>query len=236
MGTCTPRFEYRIVGHSGDTDSIGFVDLGKAPQNQRVRLGVVEKMVAHSQFCWSGDHTLEATQRAIKEAAAVPGDEDQYVFVVSDANLRRYGIAPAALGTSHTHVLRVPRQLCVVAVTNVWCRQAARVQPTSQGVCNLHRVTVRRGRPAVRGDACGPWFCVYGHVPATISVPQHLHQSVCWQLGGVTTVHVHLCVLEGECARPQRARSARNKNRRVVFATHLRGHTNWSCRCVLRAM
>ena len=193
-------------------------------------------MVAHSQFCWSGDHTLEATQRAIKEAAAVPGDEDQYVFVVSDANLRRYGIAPAALGTSHTHVLRVPRQLCVVAVTNVWCRQAARVQPTSQGVCNLHRVTVRRGRPAVRGDACGPWFCVYGHVPATISVPQHLHQSVCWQLGWVTTVHVHLCVLEGECARPQRARSARNKNRRVVFATHLHGHTNWSCRCVLRAM
>jgi len=43
------RFDYRIVGHSGDTASIGFVDLGAPPQNQRVRLGVVEKMVAHSQ-------------------------------------------------------------------------------------------------------------------------------------------------------------------------------------------
>ena len=51
------------------------------------------------QFCWSGDHTLEATQQAIAEAAAAPSDEEQFVFVVSDANLQRYGIPPQALGT-----------------------------------------------------------------------------------------------------------------------------------------
>lgn len=66
---------------------------------------------ARPQFCWSGDHTLEATQQAIAEAAAAPGDEEQFVFVVSDANLQRYGIPPKALGAS---LLAPPSRLAML--------------------------------------------------------------------------------------------------------------------------
>ena len=54
-------------------------------------------MVAHSQFCMSGDHTLSATRRAIAEVVKEEADE-HFVFVVSDANLERYGINPERLG------------------------------------------------------------------------------------------------------------------------------------------
>jgi hypothetical protein len=45
-------------------------------------------MVAHSQYCVSGDHTVEAVEAAVEEVAAQEADA-HYVFAVSDANLRR---------------------------------------------------------------------------------------------------------------------------------------------------
>jgi hypothetical protein len=64
-------------------------------------------MVAHSQFCFSGDNTLTATARAIKRVLrpasgtageARPGTDGdrtaRLVVVVSDANFARYGIDP----------------------------------------------------------------------------------------------------------------------------------------------
>lgn len=51
---------------------------------------------AHSQFCLSGDHTLEAAKLAIKQIADVDADE-RFVICLSDANLDRYGIRPKAL-------------------------------------------------------------------------------------------------------------------------------------------
>ena len=50
-------------------------------------------MHAHSQFCISGDHTLEATQHAIASLSKEDSDES-IVVVLSDANLERYGIPP----------------------------------------------------------------------------------------------------------------------------------------------
>jgi len=49
-------------------------------------------MVAHSQYCQAGDHTLEATQLATSQLATRLGDGDGgdcYLFVVSDCNLQR---------------------------------------------------------------------------------------------------------------------------------------------------
>lgn len=51
-------------------------------------------MIAESQFCWSGDHTLEATRTAMKKASEAKA-EQRYVIVLSDANFSRYGIKPA---------------------------------------------------------------------------------------------------------------------------------------------
>lgn len=50
-------------------------------------------MHAHSQFCMSGDYTLEATDASIKELAQEEADE-HFLVVLSDANLERYGIRP----------------------------------------------------------------------------------------------------------------------------------------------
>ena len=56
-------------------------------------------MLAHSQYCMSGDHTVEATEKAME--SVIRGETaDQYiVVVVSDANFARYGIIPQDIDT-----------------------------------------------------------------------------------------------------------------------------------------
>jgi hypothetical protein len=90
------KYSYTICGHSGDAASVPFVPYGSAPKSRKERLQVLQRMYAHSQYCSSGDHTLEAVREAI--AAVVKEDADDFlVLVLSDANLRRYAIPPAAL-------------------------------------------------------------------------------------------------------------------------------------------
>lgn len=54
----------------------------------------LQTMHEHSQFCMSGDHTLEGTEHAIKDITTEEADE-YFVIILSDANLSRYGINPA---------------------------------------------------------------------------------------------------------------------------------------------
>lgn len=86
------KFEYSIVGHSGDNHEILFVDYKKVPTTKNDRLKVLDKMSAHSSFCSSGDSTIQATDAAIKNVLQVDNMDEYFVFVFSDANLRRYGI------------------------------------------------------------------------------------------------------------------------------------------------
>ncbi|XP_032686011.1 von Willebrand factor A domain-containing protein 8 [Odontomachus brunneus] len=90
------KFQYDIVGHSGDDYRIVFVDHTEPPTDNKRRLEVIKTMHAHSQFCLSGDNTLEATQHAIASLAKEDSDES-IVVVLSDANLERYGIRPERL-------------------------------------------------------------------------------------------------------------------------------------------
>ena len=55
-------------------------------------------MIAESQFCWAGDHTVEATRTAIEHVTREVGDE-YFVIVLSDANFSRYGIKPKHFAT-----------------------------------------------------------------------------------------------------------------------------------------
>ncbi|XP_011166750.2 von Willebrand factor A domain-containing protein 8 isoform X1 [Solenopsis invicta] len=87
------KFQYDIVGHSGDDYRIVFVDRTQPPTDNKRRLEVIKTMHAHSQFCMSGDNTLQATQHAIASLAKEDSDES-IVVVLSDANLDRYGISP----------------------------------------------------------------------------------------------------------------------------------------------
>ncbi|KAJ3366076.1 hypothetical protein HDU91_002000 [Kappamyces sp. JEL0680] len=91
------KYTYDIVGHSGDSDCIELVSAGKPPKNEKQMLQVLLYMNAHAQYCWSGDNTMRATRRAIDEVVKETAD-DYFVFVVSDANLRRYAISPKDFG------------------------------------------------------------------------------------------------------------------------------------------
>ena len=53
-------------------------------------------MHAHSQFCISGDYTIEAAENAVDTITDEEADE-HFVIVLSDANLDRYGIRPKRL-------------------------------------------------------------------------------------------------------------------------------------------
>ncbi|KAJ3411077.1 hypothetical protein HDV05_002776 [Chytridiales sp. JEL 0842] len=93
------RFAYDIVGHSGDSACIPFVDVGKPPKDELERLKILEGMVAHSQYCWSGDNTVLALSEAMESLAKEKEDESdgKFVILLSDANLARYGIRPSSI-------------------------------------------------------------------------------------------------------------------------------------------
>lgn len=92
------KYEYSIVGHSGDGPAIQFVPFGEPPKNDKERLQVCHKMHAHTQYCMSGDTTVEAAELAVRSIVQQEAD-DYFVFLVSDANLRRYGIQPKELAS-----------------------------------------------------------------------------------------------------------------------------------------
>ncbi|XP_042236264.1 von Willebrand factor A domain-containing protein 8-like isoform X2 [Homarus americanus] len=90
------KFKYDIYGHSGEEAAVPLVDCNSVPRNNKERLDVLKTMQAHSQFCLSGDHTLEAAVDAVRHMATEESDES-FVILLSDANLDRYGIRPSEL-------------------------------------------------------------------------------------------------------------------------------------------
>ena len=49
----------------------------------------LQSLVAHSQFCLSGDHTLEATKVAIDNISKMEDMDEKFVVILSDANIER---------------------------------------------------------------------------------------------------------------------------------------------------
>jgi MoxR-like ATPase len=95
------KIQYDIMGHSGEAPYISFVKPKEPPKNNKQRLDVIRTMHAHSQYCWSGDHTLEAVESAVNSLAEEDCDE-AIVIVLSDANLERYSIPPSKLAAALT--------------------------------------------------------------------------------------------------------------------------------------
>ncbi|KAL3080777.1 hypothetical protein niasHS_014882 [Heterodera schachtii] len=91
------KVKYEIYGHSGESASIPFVTLDQRPANEKERLNVLKRMLAHSQFCTSGDYTVEALSLAVRELDTGGGNDfdEKFVVLLSDANLDRYGIRPS---------------------------------------------------------------------------------------------------------------------------------------------
>jgi hypothetical protein len=153
------RYDYSIVGHSGDAPEIPFVAFGASPENRKERLKVLQRMIAHTQYCMSGDHTLEGqvfpsrvfrtqnpcvlrtqnpthrmlqapscttppmpclpsyvsgTEVAMRRVVEDDKADDHFVFVLSDANLRRCVLCiPSPHSVDQTsHFVILPVTLC----------------------------------------------------------------------------------------------------------------------------
>jgi hypothetical protein len=75
------KYQYSIVGHSGDGPEVPLVEYGKPPENRMERLKILKKMIAHSEYCANGDNTVPAIQQAVDNVASVEAD-DYFVFAV----------------------------------------------------------------------------------------------------------------------------------------------------------
>lgn len=101
------RFDLTIVGHNGDSAEIELVDRSTA-QDPATQLKILEAMVAHTQYTFAGDSTLEAIELALGKAC-----EGDLVLVISDANLKRYRIDPEDVSSLlrrrdvHAHLILV---------------------------------------------------------------------------------------------------------------------------------
>lgn len=132
------KFAYEMVGHSGNGPDIPLIDMDDPPKDRKERYKILNKMVAHSQFCFSGDYTLgniffyreilifiEATKDAVKEMARLENADERFVFVISDANLQRYGISPEHLGQVLVSEKNVQAYIIFIASLH---QQAARLR------------------------------------------------------------------------------------------------------------
>lgn len=95
------KIQYQIIGHSGESPKISFVDYKHPPKDDKARLDVLKLMFTHSQYCWSGDNTLHSSRIAVDEISKEECDE-AIVIVLSDANLSRYAIPPKKLAETLT--------------------------------------------------------------------------------------------------------------------------------------
>lgn len=101
------RFKLTIVGHNGDSAEIPLVE-STTPQDPATQLKVLESMVAHTQYTFAGDRTLEAIELATSTAK-----EGDLVLIISDANLKRYRIDPDDVSQLlrrkdvHTHLVLI---------------------------------------------------------------------------------------------------------------------------------
>lgn len=94
--------DYAIVGHNGASGAIPLVPFSNdhhhsknaPPTNQKEQFDVLRQMHLHAQFCPAGDHTVEALDSGMAMMMhSFPSELDEkHVFLVSDANLRRYDI------------------------------------------------------------------------------------------------------------------------------------------------
>ena len=101
------RFKLEIVGHNGSHSEIPLLD-PTMEQDEATQLRILLGMIAHTQYTFAGDQTLEAIEVAM--AKALPND---LVLMISDANLRRYAISPDDIASLlqkpsvHSHLILI---------------------------------------------------------------------------------------------------------------------------------
>ncbi|CAK9041109.1 von Willebrand factor A domain-containing protein 8 [Durusdinium trenchii] len=108
------KYIYEIIGHSGESDWLPFVQMGQHPATRLERFAVVEAMTDHAATARSGDNTLAAGVKAVQEIVKEDAD-DYFVFLISDANLRGYGISAEDLAMALTGEVKVNAHAIFIA-------------------------------------------------------------------------------------------------------------------------
>jgi hypothetical protein len=147
--TLSSKFVYDIQAHSGDSACIPFIEAGKPPKDELERLKVLEGMVAHSQYCWSGDNTVLALETAVKqlgeEAKTKKEEADEYfVILVSDANLARYGIPTSAVAKALNSNPEVQAAVIFVGSLGVEAQRIVKDLPVGKAFVAMETTQVPR--------------------------------------------------------------------------------------------
>jgi MoxR-like ATPase len=95
-GERTP-LTFDLSGHSGDNAHIDLKRATDGRTSEQDAWRIVQTVAVHPQMCWSGDNTLEAASLATAQlhSQTMKAGDRGVVVLISDANLRRYGIAPS---------------------------------------------------------------------------------------------------------------------------------------------
>ena len=128
------KYQYEIIGHSGETHELCLVPLGKPPINRHERLAVVQNMVDHAASCSSGDNTGAAI-RAMEVVRREEAD-DYFVFLISDANLEMYGVTPELLAQELMRDKLINAYAIFIAEPEVALEMQKRMPAGRAHVCN----------------------------------------------------------------------------------------------------
>lgn len=91
------KFDFSLVGHSGGSADHLLLDYHSAVPSLTQKLSVVDTMYSTAGGAVSGDSSLDAITEAVQSVLEDEDADDYFVFVLSDANLGRYGITPQDL-------------------------------------------------------------------------------------------------------------------------------------------
>merc|ERR1711934_1197333 len=123
------RISFEMAGHSGDNEAIIFSAFDRPPRNEKERHKIIQRMIASSQYCSSGDRSLKALAAAAARARARctnEGDE-AIVLAFSDANLRRYNIGVGQVTRVLDSLSEVQATLVLIGNQNEAAQLAAQV-------------------------------------------------------------------------------------------------------------
>ncbi|CAM0142536.1 unnamed protein product [Umbelopsis sp. WA50703] len=132
------KFQYRILGHSGDGANIEFVTEGKYPKSEKEEFEIISKMRAHSQYCLSGDNTLGAASHAIKNIVKEEAD-DYFVVVLSDANIAQYNIKPKDIARILKSDDRVTSQMVFIGSLQDQAEQLKKALGSHAHICTENK-------------------------------------------------------------------------------------------------
>ena len=102
---------------------------------------LLEEMIAHSQFCWSGDNTLPATEIAIDRVASLAEEDEnveRLVIVITDANFNRYRISSDEVSRTMRKLPHVNTHMVMIAGLRDEAEEFARELPVGKAHVSNH--------------------------------------------------------------------------------------------------